>query len=679
MYLRKICFYLFFIIAFVSCKSNNPSTHFQFSCDAESVSGNDFIGSDGEIFNGGALQTQKYSHSGKSSVEINKKHQYGFGFSFAPIELGDEINIEVWRLISDENLGTLVVTNGKGTNFYLNKSVKTEGKWELIKKDILISTELNGDNFKFFVYNPNTKSAYFDDIKITITKNSGYHIVNHPKLDLISLKIKPSALQQIEMKRQEALKMGVLLSNDDDWVKAKIKWGSDKEIGKIRLKGDWTDHLMGEKRSYRINISKGKKLNGFTKFSIQNPISRHYLEEWFAHRVLTNQNVLTTEYSFINLKINNEVKGIYSFEEHFTDILLNSQERENGVILKFNENPMWVYRSTRSNRKKPGPDWFHSAEIVAFGMGSIMNNQKKKKEFLEGRDLLYQFQFKNTSPESLFDIGKMARFLALTDIFKSYHGLIWHNMRFYYNSKTKLLEPIAYDLYTEKGVYDSSYVANVLIFQVLNYLNGGSFNYYNSLFTNQSFLEKYTYYLNLYSTPGFIDEQLNENQKDLVFFEKEIQNEYHFYRFNRSFYIENSIRIQKEMPKIKEAAKQLSTSQNKIHRTFRSVKNKYQPINNTSLKAYHSINNNKAELEFVNLYNRPIIVTGYIIETDTIALEKTIRVIPFTNFDDPNRIEIEVNALFDKAIYQVEGEATYYYQDIVPLRAPQLNRSNSRF
>ena len=134
MYLRKICFYLFFIIAFVSCKSNNPSTHFQFSCDAESVSGNDFIGSDGEIFKGGALQTQKYSHSGKSSVEINKKHQYGFGFSFAPIELGDEINIEVWRLISDENLGTLVVTNGKGTNFYLNKSVKTEGKWELIKK-----------------------------------------------------------------------------------------------------------------------------------------------------------------------------------------------------------------------------------------------------------------------------------------------------------------------------------------------------------------------------------------------------------------------------------------------------------------------------------------------------------------------------------------------------------------
>jgi len=39
----------------------------------------------------------------------------------------------------------------------------------------------------------------------------------------------------------------------------------------------------------------------------------------------------------------------------------------------------------------------------------------------------------------------MGRFIAVADVWRSWHALLWRNMRFYYNPITALLEPIGYD------------------------------------------------------------------------------------------------------------------------------------------------------------------------------------------------------------------------------------------
>ena len=60
-------------------------------------------------------------------------------------------------------------------------------------------------------------------------------------------------MDKLERIRNEALRKGILELDDDAWVKTKLLFGRQELRGRCRLKGDWTDHLMGDKWSFRIN------------------------------------------------------------------------------------------------------------------------------------------------------------------------------------------------------------------------------------------------------------------------------------------------------------------------------------------------------------------------------------------------------------------------------------------
>jgi len=45
----------------------------------------------------------------------------------------------------------------------------------------------------------------------------------------------------------------------------------------------------------------------------------------------------------------------------------------------------------------------------------------------------------------VFNVKILGRYFAITDLWGAGHGTAWHNIRFYYNPITALLEPIAYD------------------------------------------------------------------------------------------------------------------------------------------------------------------------------------------------------------------------------------------
>ena len=45
----------------------------------------------------------------------------------------------------------------------------------------------------------------------------------------------------------------------------------------------------------------------------------------------------------------------------------------------------------------------------------------------------------------VFDIDRLSKFFALSDILGAEHGARWHNARFYFNPFTNLLEPISFD------------------------------------------------------------------------------------------------------------------------------------------------------------------------------------------------------------------------------------------
>ena len=101
-------------------------------------------------------------------------------------------------------------------------------------------------------------------------------------LATIFIDIPFDSLISIEEKRTEALVSGILLTSDEDFVPATMHLNEGSAFAiNIRLKGDWTDHLMGENWSFRIHIADPQQaILGMRRFSIQAPETRNYEKEW---------------------------------------------------------------------------------------------------------------------------------------------------------------------------------------------------------------------------------------------------------------------------------------------------------------------------------------------------------------------------------------------------------------
>ena len=125
---------------------------------------------------------------------------------------------------------------------------------------------------------------YISGFKANIPKN----IVNSfiTPVNTIRLDMKFLNVEKLNNKRNEALESLVLNATDDDYVKGIISVNNDSYKADIRLKGDWTDHLIGDKWSFRAKLKDGKTLYGMNKFSLQSPRTRRFIWEWLYHDLL---------------------------------------------------------------------------------------------------------------------------------------------------------------------------------------------------------------------------------------------------------------------------------------------------------------------------------------------------------------------------------------------------------
>jgi hypothetical protein len=277
-------------------------------------------------------------------------------------------------------------------------------------------------------------------------------------LATIFLDIPFDSLLSIEEKRTEALISGILLTSDDDFVPADMHLNDGKSFPvKIRLKGDWTDHLVGDKWSFRIHVDDSQQaVLGMRRFSIQAPETRNYEKEWIYHQNLLQEGILTPRYYFINVVQNGKYHGIYALEESFTEDLLESQNRREGPIIRFNEDLLWKnwenlnYQdpNLQETIQQIGKFWLTDAgasEITAFRQNHFTQDELLSGEFFAAIELLYSFSEGLLPGEEVFDQELWGKYFALTDLWGAGHATAWHNLRFYYNPITGLLEPVVFD------------------------------------------------------------------------------------------------------------------------------------------------------------------------------------------------------------------------------------------
>ncbi|MCP4050336.1 MAG: hypothetical protein GY730_06495 [bacterium] len=346
----------------------------------------------------------------------------------------------------------------------------------------------------------------------------------------IIIDIKYKHFQKLAYKREMALNKGILISDPDDYVPGRVKY-KDKELRvKLRLKGDWVDHLKGNKWSFRVKVKGNDTLFGMKIFSIHQPGTRNYLYEWVYNRLLKREGLLSIRYKFINVTLNGKDLGLYALEEHFDKRLIENNKLREGPILKFSEDLLW---KERIENYQAEIDPYLRSNIDLFQTSRTMKDPVLKGLLIKAVTLLEKFRNGELKAGDVFDVDKMARYLALTDLMGAHHALFWHNQRFYYNPITSKLEPAGFD--GQPGFYIKYPVFGI------------ESKFFSTLFEDNKLMTRYIQELTRVSSPEYIQRFFEEIKFDFDKNLSMIYKEYPWRVFNKSIIYKNQDTIRKAL------------------------------------------------------------------------------------------------------------------------------------
>ncbi len=292
---------------------------------------------------------------------------------------------------------------------------------------------------------------------VASTKNHWTSFRRNDPLERLHLDIKFKDLEKLRAKRQEAQDAGVLIASDDDFVAATIRHDGRSVRTRIRLKGDALDHLSGDKWSFRVKVKKDDQLFGMRRFSLQAPGVRDFQAEPIFLSHLRREGILIPRFLFVEVTVNGKDIGVMAIEEHFSKELLESQQRREGVILRFDESAFWRNLSLNGTFGPYGNPQI--SMLKPFRSSKVASSPALTADLEAAVGLMRGFMAGRLKAADVFDLALMARFIAVAEVWRTHHPLAWHNMRFYFNPLTARLEPVGFDGNVQGAAFEPGLVA----------------------------------------------------------------------------------------------------------------------------------------------------------------------------------------------------------------------------
>lgn len=303
--------------------------------------------------------------------------------------------------------------------------------------------------------------------------------------ELIELNISDKDYKFLEKKRQEALNRGIQINKGDNYIKCEVIHGADTLDGEMRLKGHMTDHLEGDKWSFRVKTD--GEIMGMYRFSLQNPATRNYAYEWVYHQLLEREDIMHLKYDFIKLKLNDKDLGVYAIEEHFGQHVSRDNNRPPGVILRWNPELYWESRIDEMDSLYLDQEYaaYTSSFPEAYDRGVAKDDPNLIENYRTGAAMLESFRRGERSVSNVFDIEKMAAFHAVIDLVGGYHSLDWSDVKFFYNQETQRIEPVGYESFSVRESYSIAGQRRPNDYESIGQ------NYHDMLFADTSFFSSY--------------------------------------------------------------------------------------------------------------------------------------------------------------------------------------------
>lgn len=282
--------------------------------------------------------------------------------------------------------------------------------------------------------------------QLSVGNSSKNFLLSHKTpIDNLSIDIKFKNWQKLVNDRNVALEKGYRLCKENCFVSAEMNSnGSLPYKIELRLKGALTDHLNTDKWSFRINIKDADTyFKGMKRFSLQSPHTRGYHFEPLFLDHMSFEGVLAPRYDFVNLIINGENIGVMAIEEAPSKELLERQYAREGVIFEYEKESSVVYRRENDNSSMK-LNW-RKAPISVFNEKKVLSLTDKRKYRLLGKQMLKGLQEGTVVPSQIFNVEQVAKFLAISSLWSSWHSVEWEEMRFYLNPVTLKFEFVASD------------------------------------------------------------------------------------------------------------------------------------------------------------------------------------------------------------------------------------------
>jgi len=295
-----------------------------------------------------------------------------------------------------------------------------------------------------------------------ILKGTINFVIKGCEYEKIKINISFSNYAKIKKDRLKALKNGTLLNPEK--VSAIVIYNNEKFKAKIRLKGDLANHWGVNKQwSLKIELRGGKSINGMKEFSITKLKERAFPQNLIIGNQYARMGLISPNFKIYKTNINGINWGLMIAEEQFSNVFLENRKLKDSLIFKLTNDVNWKIHLL----KKPNID---NKSLLFNKQGKIevdIYNKKKidKKEYLKNHETLiksinvilnskYTDSKKSTILKNYFNIEKLAKLLANTIFYNSFHSLSFSNIRFYLNPYNLKVEPIPTDNVYEKPFKD---------------------------------------------------------------------------------------------------------------------------------------------------------------------------------------------------------------------------------
>ncbi len=253
---------------------------------------------------------------------------------------------------------------------------------------------------------------------------ANWFLSHFEQAETINISIKHMNMQKLAYEVDRAHKNGAISPEMKAVaVPCVIHFKNETYKAKAHIKGQELKHLQPDKWSLKFSLSDSKTILGLNKFSVQAPATRNFANEPLYHRFMVQNNLIGLQCDFVNVILNGKKLGIFNLEESFHKILLERNHHREGLIFKIQGNTIKYYNQKKLLRKKPS--YLNHVAIIT----RQLKNFKQGK--LETRDI--------------FETNKLAKYMAISDLFGAIHGHLENNFPIYFNPITHLWEPIPID------------------------------------------------------------------------------------------------------------------------------------------------------------------------------------------------------------------------------------------